>query len=928
MIPQLRVRTGYDFRRAFGSVDRVAERLVEIGTPVAGIVDEGTWGHVPWEKALTKAGIQPAFGVSLPVASGARSWALAEDLARFYTWASSNPQDEAAWASVDGVIRFAGAGLSDPACFDYVDVRPESLHGARHSLALAAATGKPLVLAADNIYPGPDDRLTALTLESRAATGISLGSGIGCRWIPSDEEMRKAFWFLDDSTYETAKRNTFEVAERLQGKKLAKAPMIHVEGDLIALVKRGVASRLARGHIAEWTPEYQARLERELELIAAKQFESYFLVVADLVSWAKTKMLVGPARGSSAGSLVCYVLDITEVDPLQFGLIFERFIDVNRADLPDIDIDFNDAKRHLCFEYLAERYGTANVARIGNVMSLMAKSAISQGARTLGIPFGATFSLSNVLVEHSSGDSRYGKGLEDTMLTTDPGRAFIERYPEAKYICDIEGHPWGTSVHAAGAIVSSVPVTDYCTVLDGVACLNKFDAEYLNLLKIDVLGLRTLGVIEDAGVVTAEELYALRFDDPAVHAVFNRHQYAGIFQFEGASQRSVAVGVPVNSLLQIDHVTALARPGPLGSGAATRYTARCNGLEPVEYKHAALEPMTRETMGVVLYQEQTMRIVRDIGHFSWEDTSFIRKAMSSRKGDEYFGQKRLEFIDGAQEHGLTEEEAASIWDELRKMGSWTMNKAHTVSYAVISYWCAWMKAYHPLEYAAAILRNAKDESQTIEILRELVAEGVPFKPFDIDRSQQSWAAVDGMLLGGFDNLLGFGPVKSQTMLLKRQQGLLTDADRAKLAKIAYKVDDLRPAHTRYGHIYADPDSEGIDGKVWEFAELPDGKSCVVLCKVVSRKRSDKNEALAVAKRNGRIIKGQTAFADMYVVDDSVAQPARVRIETKLWHLYGQAICDRAIDNADWFLVRGRWASKYSMFMAEKIRCLTNPELFK
>ena len=218
------------------------------------------------------------------------------------------------------------------------------------------------------------------------------------------------------------------------------------------------------------------------------------------------------------------MLRITEVNPLDHDLLFERFIDLNRSDLPDIDIDFSDTKRDMVFEYLAERYGRRNVARIGNVSTLKARSVIARVTERLGIPEKEKFDVLNVLVEYSSGDARYGHALEDTLSQTDPGRRFAAKYPEAAVMFELENHASHTSVHAAGVIVCNDAIADYCTVgPDGVAHLDKPDTERLNLLKIDALGLRTLGVIEDAGVVTGGQLYALQLNDPEVFRVFNDH---------------------------------------------------------------------------------------------------------------------------------------------------------------------------------------------------------------------------------------------------------------------------------------------------------------------------------------------------------------------------------------------------------------------
>lgn len=860
--------------------------------------------------------IVPHDGERTPVA-----WVLARDTKRLYEWLSHNPNPQPAdWERIgDFALRFAGQGLDDPALFDYVDTNPRSLLAGRRAVELARRTGKPLVVTSDNAFPAEEDWEPFLALRD--------DKRITPQWILNEDELRVALPWLTEEEWTEAVRNTHEVAERLKGQRLPKAPIIQLAGDLTAQVLEGKKYRLDAGHIPEWTAAYEQRLQRELGLIEEKQFASYFLVVGDLVRWAKRRMLVGPGRGSSAGSLVCFLLQITEVDPLPAQLLFERFIDVNRADLPDIDIDFSDLQRDSVFEYLADKYGRDNVARLGNVSTLKPRSAIAECCKKLGIPQHATYPVLNSLIEYSSGDSRYGNSLEDTLQQTAPGKRFLEDYPEAAVIRAAEGHAWHTSVHAAGVLVSNEPITNYCVVLDGIAQLDKPDSEKLNLLKIDALGLRTLGVIEDAKVVTARELYDLKLDDPKVFAIVNDQRFAGVFQFEGAAQRRVSSQIHVNSFQQLDHITALARPGPLGGGATNTYINRLIGKEHIEYRHPSMEAYLGDTMGVVIYQEQVMRIVRELGQFSWSETSTIRKAMSGRKGVEYFNQQRIKFVAGAAAQGIDADAAAEIWDEICSFGAWGMNKAHTFSYSVISYWCAWMKAYHPLEYAAALLRNAKDDVQVIETLRELVAEGVPYVPFDPDRSEIDWRVKDGTLYGGFTALHGIGPAGAASMVERRNGAGLTAKDKDKLLKAKVKFADLAEAHTMWGPLYEHPEAHNINGPISQFAQLQDRQNAVVIGKVMRRERRDENETVRRARRGGKDYDGPNAlFLDLFVVDDSVTKPVLARIGTKLWPRIGERLADNLRDEEDWVLLRGRWLGQFSMMTVDRIKVLTQPEL--
>ena len=923
--PQLRVRTEFSFNRAFGPVLRVAQVLREIGCESAGIVDDGTWGHVRWSKVAAKTGLAPFFGTELTLAQGdgkkPTSWALGVVPAQFYRFSSAARRTDAdvhaLFRESPGILRFAGAGLTDPDCFDYVDLNPGSPLQARRSYALHKITKKPLVLTSDNAYPAMADQDAYLAHVDRQQ--------ISPQHLLSEEGLRAAFPWLTKRELDKACANTREAAGRCF-RTLPTAPLISVPGDLAALAREGMRERLALGHIDAWTPDYEARLVRELAMIATKAFESYFIVVAELIKWSKERMLVGPARGSSAGSLVCYCLRITEVDPLVHELLFERFIDVTRDDLPDIDIDFNDSKREMSFKHLVDEYGRERVARIGNINTLKPRSVMAKACKKLGIPDHRRFDVLNVLIEYSSGDSRYGKGLEDTMAQTDAGRKFARDFPEATLMSQLENHASHSGVHAAGVIVCNDPVENYCTVgEDGVAQIDKPDAEALNLLKIDALGLRTLGVIEDSGVVTADELYALRLDDPEVLKVFNDRRYAGNFQFEGQAQRRVAAEIDILSFKQIDHCTALARPGPLGGGASQHYIARAAGREEVTYRHPSMAAYLAPTMGVVLYQEQVMRIVREIGKFNWEETTAIRKAMSGRKGKEFFDQRGKEFVAGATSQGIPESDAQAIWAEICTFGAWGMNASHTVSYGVISYWCAWMKRYHPLEYAAACVRNAKDDEQATDVLRDITSEGVPYVAFDIDLSRENWQAIDGVLVGGFMNLEGVGPAKAAKAVEARDSGRMTPAARAKLLALRVKFSDLYPLRTDYGDFYDDPEAHGCSsGSVILKADVfPDAGEVLWLCRVIKKQQRDENEALRVGRR-GKPMEPPTLFADIFATDDT-GIPITLRIDRHAYEPMGRVALENLVPGQDVLLVRGKKIPGFAMVKVIRMKCLNRPE---
>ncbi len=908
----LRVRTEFSFKNVFGPINVVAQALK--GATHAAIVDTDTWGHVKWAAACKANGIIPLFGCELvveqPDGRKPTCWVLAKDTRALYRLSSAarvEGADVEALLREDGgkgLVRFAGAALTDPSTFDYIDINPGSILAQRKAIALSKATGKPLVVTSDNYYALPVHRGAFLAMGGRERSTPQ-------HLILAKKPMGLAIPSLSPAQLTAAVARTGEIAARCASS-LPVAPMIKVAGDLRKVAEAGRKSRLKRKHLASWPKTYSDRLERELIAIEEKDYQSYFLVVADLVTWAKKHMLVGPARGSSAGSLLCYLTGITEVDPIPHGLLFERFIDLTRKDLPDIDIDFNDNKRELLFPYLSDQYGKSNVARIGNINTFKPRSLLASVFGRLGIPDHERFDLINVLIEYSSGDARYGKGIEDTLANTDIGKRFTAKYPEASVITAIENHASHTGVHAAGIIVSMEPVSDYCTVVDGIAHIDKPDAEALNLLKIDALGLRTLGVIEDAGVVTSEQLYALKLDDPAALKIFNDHKFSSVFQFEGATQRSVTMQVEVDSFRTIDQITALARPGPLGGGASQKYIERKAGRAPIETTHPMLIKILKDTYGVVLYQEQTMQIVRDIGMFSWEETTTIRKAMSGRKGEEYFNQMGARFIEGAASNGISESVARNIWKEIVAFGAWAMNKSHTCSYAVISYWCAWMKAHHPLAYAAACLRGAKDDDGRLAVLREMTREGIVYVPFDAAKSQLDWSVQDGKLIGGFLNFHGVGPAKAAGLIKARDEGKPLALDKYKL-----KFADLYPLRTAYNDLYIEHDAKTSD-------QFPAEGKVVYIGRIMDKRPFDFNETRRIARRDGKVYTGNTLAIDFRTQDD-FGETIMCRVDRFNWANFGEP-ANAALVEGDDIIVRGRRVKGFAMLNVLRMKCLNKPGL--
>lgn len=540
----------------------------------------------------------------------------------------------------------------------------------------------------------------------------------------------------------------------------------------------------------EEVQRYKDRLKYEMKVIEGKDFVDYFLVVSDLVKFAKDRGIpVGPARGSAAASLVCYLLRITEVDPVQFpNLVFERFIDVTREDLPDIDLDFDDDRRGEVREYAQAKYGVERVGNIGTFTQYKSKNSLDDVARVYRVPSWEVEKVKELLIERSSGDLRASATIEDTVAYFDAARDVFERYPELEKAMAIEGNYRGMGIHAAGLVIASQPLTDACAIYSkevpagsgnvvDVISADKYDSEYLNILKIDALGLSTMGMIRIAlGMLNMklEELYALPLDDPETIRGFQENDVVGIFQFDGRAMRSVNAELQPDNFDEICDVCALARPGPLHNNASAEYIDVKRGRKEPRRFHPILDDITRHTNYQIVYQEQILRIVMEIGGFDWTHAAYIRKIISRKIGEQEFNRQWDRFWEGAQERGLDEATAREIWGACITAGSYAFNNAHTVSYGMIAYWTMWLKRHHPQAfYVAALTKYVKEEKQ-LELLRDAVKHGLEILPPNPWKSQQSWSA-DGPkgIQAGLVQIKGIGDTMAQKILDYREDNELT-----------------------------------------------------------------------------------------------------------------------------------------------------------
>lgn len=521
---------------------------------------------------------------------------------------------------------------------------------------------------------------------------------------------------------------------------------------------------------------YKARMKYELDMIASKDFIDYFLVVSDLVIWAKDNAItVGPGRGSAAASLVCWLLRITEVDPMLFpALVFERFIDVTRMDLPDIDLDFDDVRRPEVKQYLIRKYGEDKVANIGTFTKYKAKNSLDDIARVYNIPKFEVEKVKDMMLERSSGDLRANSTIEDTVDSFPVVAEVFERFPDLYKAMLLEGNYRGFGVHAAGLVVSSEPITNvaavYTRIMAGVPqsviSMDMNDSVYANVLKIDALGLSTCGLISEALMLldmTLDDLYRIPLDDEEVIKGFKENDVVGIFQFDGRAMRQVNQEVKPDSFKEVADINALARPGPLHGGATAEYIDVKKGEKTARSFHPLVDAICGDTYGQIVYQEQILRIVREVGNFDWTHASYIRKIISKKIGEQEFERQYQKFHDGAVENGLTTEQAREIWNSCITAGAYAFNAAHSYSYGMLAWWTMWLKRKHPTEFYVAALRRMP-ETKTLELLKDAARKNIWILNPSIMKSGPTWKAEGKSIRAGLMQIKGIGEKMAPAMI--------------------------------------------------------------------------------------------------------------------------------------------------------------------
>lgn len=546
----------------------------------------------------------------------------------------------------------------------------------------------------------------------------------------------------------------------------------------------------------ELKKDYYARLEDELVMIGRTGFSGYFLIVSDFIKWAKNNDIpVGPGRGSGAGSLVAYALFITDIDPIKFKLLFERFINPERISMPDFDVDFCQDRRGEVIQYVQQKYGKENVCQIITYGKLQTRAVIKDVGRVLGLSFAETDVINKLIPDD------LGISIDESLAKEPRLREMMEQDIKVntvlKYARKLEGLYRNAGIHAAGVIITEEPVVNYCALYvskdgDVVTQFDKDAGEKIGLVKYDFLGLKTLTVIDNAVKLVNQQIQKqaeaigaqttgkfildeIDYEDARVFALISSGDTDGVFQVESSGMKDLCSRLQPSSLDDLTALGALYRPGPLGSGMVDVFVDRKHGREKIDYVTPELATILNETYGVIVYQEQVMQMARELAGYSLGQADLLRRAMGKKKADEMAQHKQL-FTEGAVKKGLAKEVAESLFDLMAKFAEYGFNKSHSAAYGVLTYQTAFLKAYYPAEFMAALMTTEVNDTDKItKYIANAKMNRIPVLPPDVNFSQKSFSVEileDGQkgIRFGLEAIKGVGGIAVDLILEARAAG--------------------------------------------------------------------------------------------------------------------------------------------------------------
>ncbi|MEC7183749.1 MAG: DNA polymerase III subunit alpha, partial [Bdellovibrionota bacterium] len=530
----------------------------------------------------------------------------------------------------------------------------------------------------------------------------------------------------------------------------------------------------------ELRPQYEARLKSELDMIIEMGFPGYFLIVADFIQWAKDKKIsVGPGRGSGAGSIVAYALSITNINPLPFNLLFERFINPERISMPDFDVDFCQQRRGEVIDYVTEKYGKERVGQIVTFGKLQAKAANRDVSRVFSLPYAEADMLSKLVPEE------LGITLDKALEVEPKFKELMDSDPKIKKIIEVsqkvEGLNRHASIHAAGVIITSEPLVDYCPLLLGakgeqVIQFDKNFSELIGLVKFDFLGLKTLTVIEYAsefirrGYDSSFDIEEIDLEDKKVYDFISNGETIGVFQLESSGMIDLCKRIKPDCLDDITAINALYRPGPMESGMVDDFVDIKNGKKEPTFPFPDLEPVLKDTLGVIVYQEQVMNIARIVAGYSLGQADMLRRAMGKKKVSEMERHKEI-FRKGAVEKGFNEKAAIELFEKMANFAAYGFNKSHAVAYALIAYQTAFLKHYYPACFFAGLLSTELNNTDKVtNYINELKTYDIKVFPPDVNESLWLFNVVDGHIRFAMGAVKNVGEAAVQEIKREREDG--------------------------------------------------------------------------------------------------------------------------------------------------------------
>lgn len=647
---------------------------------------------------------------------------------------------------------------------------------------LSVEASLPLVATNDCHYILPSDKvaqevLLAIQTKAKWSDKDRYRFNIDGLHLRSRNEMIRAFKLqraLNDTDIEAALNNTMEIAKKCEGfhiekKKISLPSLPGKEGVNPGEFIWGLAEKrlleISKGWPTEKVNQYFDRLSEEWKLINEKEFSGYFMIVWELIDWCKqNNIMTGPGRGSSGGSLLAFLLGVTSVDPIKYNLLFSRFIAEDRTDYPDIDMDFEDRKRHLIREHLEALYGKEHISSLSTFMTMKSRGCIRDVCRVFDIPPKKVDALAKSVREGNEEESAIAEALNGN---ENGGAEFKKEYPEVcNIILKLEGQCRGAGQHASALIVSKENLRDgtRCNLAmrkdEIVANWDMQDSEHVGLMKLDILGLNTLSVLSEAKRLIANpdfEYEKIPLDDQAIYEDLYGGNTTGVFQLSAWATTNLAKQIRATNIGELSDIIALVRPGPLDSGMTEDYIKRKNDGLQWKKKHQKYEDIVKDTFGIIVYQEQVMEVIHKVAGLPYSTADKIRKIVAKKRDAKEFQQYEDAFIKGCrQQKTFSVSEAKEFWEALQKHARYSFNKSHSTAYAIIGYWTAWVKHYYPVEFICAALTYGS-ESKKEDLIEEARRIGLNVVTPKIGISDAMiWSVKDGKLYAPFIEIKGFG----------------------------------------------------------------------------------------------------------------------------------------------------------------------------